>query len=117
MSDPLLTARAAVLHDLAARSLNDAAVVTVVEDVLAERRWWVEQWPDGARYVAGQVAQDVQERLLESHGRWPRCVGCPSGAGEHELRFEPELGDDPTWVCEEASMTVAPLGSLTAVEA
>ena len=94
--------------------MNDAAVVTVVEEVLAERRWWLEQWPEGADYVAGQVAQDVQDRLLEARGRWPRCVGCPTGADDHELRIEPELGADPTWVCEEAGLAVAPLGALPA---
>ena len=55
-----------VLHDLAARGFNDAVMVTVVEDAVAERQWWLDQWPDGAEHIAGLVAQDVQDRLVDS---------------------------------------------------
>ncbi|MGN6330616.1 MAG: hypothetical protein ACTHOD_03065 [Motilibacteraceae bacterium] len=106
--DPLLRARALVLHDLAAYGAATADVVDLVEDVVSERRWWVEQWPSGAEFVAGQVAQDVQDRLLDTEGRWPTCR-------LHEdapLAVEPELGPDPHWVCPEGCGVVAPLGAL-----
>lgn len=111
-TDVLLTARAQVLHDLQARGADSAATVDVLEDAITERRWWVQQWPDGEQYVAGQLAQDVQDRLLDRGlARWPRCVDCPSGE-PHELRIEPDLGPDPSWICEESGLTVAALGSL-----
>ena len=48
--------------------------------------------------MAGLVAQDVQDALLERYGRWPLCPVC--GAGDpHALDVEPELGPDPHWVC------------------
>ena len=59
--DPLLAARALVLHDLAARGLAQPAVVSMLEKSLSERRWWLSQWPEGAAYVLGLVAQDVQD--------------------------------------------------------
>ena len=113
--DPLMAARARVGHDLVATGLATAAVVSTVEDAVAERAWWVQQWPDGTRYVAGQVAQDVQEALLEQHGlRWPPCPGPPAceHPDPHELRITPDLGEDPQWVCEESALAVAPLGGL-----
>jgi hypothetical protein len=111
MSDSLLEARARVLDDLAARGLNSPECVDVVEDVVTERRWWVEQWPEGAAYVAGQIAQDVQDRLLDGATRWPRCTAC-AAAEPHDLHIEPELGPDPHWTCERAGLVVAPLGAL-----
>lgn len=112
VDDVLLDARALVLRDLRARGFDSAAAVDVLEDVLAERRWWIEQWPDGAPYLAGQVAQDVQDRLLDARlGRWPRCAACDQ-VTVHELRISPELGSEPQWVCEESGISVAPLGSL-----
>lgn len=111
-TDVILEVRAHVLHDLAARGLDSAPVVDVLEDALTERRWWVEQWPDGAEYVAGQVAQDVQDRLLDAQiSRWPRCTACDQ-TDVHELRVSPDLGPDPHWVCELSGITVAPLGRL-----
>ena len=74
MTDAILAARALVVHDLAARGVDSARTVSIVDDVLSERRWWVEQWPDGAAYVACLVAQDVQEALLDYIGRWPLCT-------------------------------------------
>jgi len=112
LDQALLEARARVLHDLQSCGGADAAAVSIVEDVVAQRRWWVEQWPDGAAYVAGQIAQDVQDALLDRIGRWPLCHGCPPEADPHELRIEPELGADPHWVCELADRIVAPLGAL-----
>lgn len=111
-TDPLLEARARVLHDLGARGLDVPSFVDVVDDAVAARRWWVEQWADGSDYVAGLVAQDVQDRLLDDGmGRWPACTACDDLA-PHELRVEPELGRDPQWVCDKAGKSVAPLGSL-----
>ncbi len=115
MTDALLEARARVLHDLAARGLDNAATVSVVDEVLTARRWWVDQWPDGAPFVACLVAQDVQEALLEQVGRWPLCTAThdpEDEAAEHELRVSPDLGEDPHWVCEEVGVVVAPVGAL-----
>ena len=112
MSDPLLRARALVLHDLAAYGAADADVVSMLEEVVAERRQWVALWPEGAEYVAGLVAQDVQDRLLDAEGRWPTCrvhEGEP-------LSLLPELDPDPQWVCPEGCGTVARLGALPRVE-
>jgi len=109
--DPLMSARALVLHDLQALGKADPQGVSVLEKALSERRWWVSEWPEGAAYVAGQVAQDVQDALLDSVGRWPLCKACDDVA-PHELRIVPELGPDPHWVCERAGMVVSPLGGL-----
>ena len=110
MPDPLLSARAHLLHDLAARETVDVDVLALLEDVITARRWWIEAWEGGADVVAGQLAQDLQERLLDDSGvRWP---ACPLHDGSHELRIEPDLGPDPHWVCEEAVQAVAPLGGL-----
>lgn len=109
--DVLLEARAKVLHDLEVRGLTDAAVVSALESTLDERKWWVEQWAEGAPFVPGLVAQDVQDTLLDSYRRWPRCTACDQTA-EHALHIEPALGEDPHWVCDEAGIAVAPLGSL-----
>lgn len=111
MTDPLLAARAMVLHDLAVCALATPQIVSLVEDAAAARRWWVREWPQGADYVAGQVAQDVQEALLETVGRWPACPRHADGDA-HELRIAPDLGPDPHWVCEPDGVSVAPLGAL-----
>lgn len=106
--DPLLRARALVLRDLAAEGADTAEFVSLLEDAVAGRAWWVDTWPQGAAYVAGQVAQDVQDRLLDTHGRWPTCmvhVGEP-------LEIAPELGPDPHWVCVVGCGDVAALGQL-----
>ena len=110
--DPLLAARALVLHDLAARGLAQPAVVSMLERSLSERRWWLSQWPEGAAYVLGLVAQDVQDAVQDTIGRWPRCSSCDS-LDEHDLQISPELGDDPKWLCESSGIVVAPLGLLT----
>ena len=88
MTDALLTARALVVHDLAARGLDSARTVSIVDEVLTQRRWWVV-------------------------GRWPLCA-LPHEEDEvpHELRVAPDLGDDPHWVCEEQGCVVAPVGAL-----
>ncbi|WP_166347004.1 hypothetical protein [Phytoactinopolyspora limicola] len=107
--DAILAARALVLRDLNTRGIDSAAAVNVLDDAVTARRWWVEQWPAGAAYVAGQVAQDVQERLLDGGlGRWPLCTTC-ADATPHELRIDPDLGPDPHWVCVKGGIVVAAL--------
>lgn len=111
-------ARAQVLADLAARSLDNPTSVTLLEEACSERRWWLEQWADGAPYIAGLIAQDVQDALADQFGRnrrgglWPECVRCQEGP-VHTLHVDPDLGGpDPRWVCEESGQTVAALGRL-----
>ncbi|MBM9505187.1 hypothetical protein [Actinacidiphila acididurans] len=104
-------ARAQVLADLTARDVAAADIVSLLEEALSKRRWWLEQWPDGAAYIAGLLAQDVQDALLETHGRWPLCPFC---LDPHALSVEPELGPDPHWVCGASGTVVAPVGSLGA---
>jgi hypothetical protein len=113
VEDVVLESRARVLADLEARRMADPWAVSVLEDAVAARRWWVEQWPEGAQYVAGLVAQDVQDALIDGVGRWPLCEGCED-APEHPLHISPELGGpDPVWVCEESGVVAARLGDLS----
>ena len=108
----LLSARARVLADLEARRTASAEAVSLLEEAMADRQWWVEQWADGEPYVAGLVAQDVQDQLLDRGARWPVCDACGE-APLHTLHIEPDLGGpDPMWVCEESGREVAPLGGL-----
>ncbi len=119
---PLLRARALVVADLVARGLDAPAHVDLVDAAVSRRRWWLEQWPDGAEHVAGQVAQDVQDAMHDEAGRrWPACLACddepspgePAHEGTaHELRITPELGPDPRWVCETSGADGGSLGSL-----
>jgi hypothetical protein len=109
----LFDARARVLADLQARNHADAAAVSALEDAVSQRKWWAEQWPEGEQYVAGLVAQDVQDALFETVGRWPVCLECGERAPVHALYIQPDLGGpDPVWVCEETGDVVAPLGGL-----
>lgn len=110
LEQALHTARALVMADLAARDVAEAQIVSLVEDAVVHRRWWVEQWPEGVEFVAGLIAQDVQDALLEDYGRWPLCPVCDDDP--HALEVEPELGDDPHWVCTKQVVAVAPLGGL-----
>lgn len=108
----LFDARARVLADLSARGHATAAAVSALEDAVSARKWWAEQWPEGEVYVAGLVAQDVQDALVESSGRWPVCTICESDP-VHTLYIQPDLGGpDPVWVCEETGEPVAALGKL-----
>lgn len=108
----LLDARARVLADLTARQLATASAVSALEEACASRQWWAEQWPQGSEYVAGLVAQDVQDALFESAGRWPLCLDCSDGP-VHSLYIQPDLGGpDPVWVCEETGAVAAALGFL-----
>lgn len=111
LEEALHTARALILADLEAMDVAQADIVSLVEEAVAHRRWWVEQWPEGAAYVTGLVAQDVQDALLERYGRWPLCPLC--GASDpHALDVEPPLGEDPHWVCAKAGSAVARVGEL-----
>ena len=121
LEEALHTARALILADLTSADVADAETVSLVEEVVAHRRWWVEQWPEGAAFVPGLVAQDVQDALLDRYGRWPLCplcddTGAPGteggGEGPHALDVEPELGEDPHWVCVHTATAVAPVGGL-----
>ncbi|MPZ63437.1 MAG: hypothetical protein GEU93_19565 [Propionibacteriales bacterium] len=111
MSDPLLDARARVLADLQACELADAETVSALEESVIQRRWWVDQWPEGVEYVGGLIAQDVQDAILDRIGRWPLCLRCEDADG-HGLYIRPELGPNPHWVCEKSGQVVAPLGRL-----
>ncbi|MGW0711372.1 hypothetical protein ACWD4G_36360 [Streptomyces sp. NPDC002643] len=111
LEQALHAARALVIADLVAGDVAEADVVSMVEESVVRRRWWVRQWPEGAAYVAGLVAQDVQDALLERYGRWPLCPVC-GGGDPHALEVEPELGPDPHWVCHKAGVRVAAVGAL-----
>ena len=110
----LHNARADVLRDLTTRDIADATVVSLLEDAVAQRRWWVEQWPDGAEFVLGLVAQDIQDALLDTHGRWPLCGSCAVEGELQPLSVDPELGPDPHWVCEKEGIVIAAVGALGA---
>jgi hypothetical protein len=105
----LHAARALVLADLQARGATAPETVSLLEEAVSSRRWRLEQWSDGAPYVPGLLAQDVQDALLETYGRWPLCPHCDD---PHALAVEPELGPDPHWVCEAVGEAIAPVGSL-----
>jgi hypothetical protein len=111
-------ARASVLADLQALGVATAGTVSVLDEACSQRRWWVEQWPEGGAYIAGLIAQDVQDALVDAHGRtdptglWPLCQGC-GDAPLHALHIVPDLGGpDPSWVCDESGKVVAGLGEL-----
>jgi hypothetical protein len=101
-------ARAAVAHDL--RVDPDDGRLDVAS---AYRRWWLEQWPEGAPHVLGLLAQDIQEAMHESDPLWPPCTEptCPAQHG-HPLLVEPDLGPDPFWTCDRTGLPVAPVGGL-----
>ncbi|MGD9484988.1 hypothetical protein WDH52_17315 [Streptomyces sp. TRM70308] len=105
------TARALILADLTALDVAGPENVSLVEEAVTHRRWWAGQWPRGAAFLPGLVAQDVQDGLLERSGRWPLCPLCPD-AEPHALAVEPELGEDPHWVCGRTATVVAPVGGL-----
>lgn len=102
-------ARAAVAHDLA-----DPAHDEAVEEAVEHRRWWLEQWPDGAELVLCLLAQDVQEAVHRVDPMWPVCVetSCVERFG-HPMFVQPDLGTDPFWTCSRTGLPVAPVGSLS----
>lgn len=111
LEQSLHAARALILADLEASDVARADIVSLVEEAVSHRRWWVGEWPEGAAFVDGLVAQDVQDALLERYGRWPVCPVCV-GSDPHALDVEPELGEEPHWVCAATSTVVARVGSL-----
>lgn len=115
-TDPLITARALVLHDLQSTDIATPEVVSMLEEAVSQRRWWLEQWAEGRDFVAGLVAQDVQDGLLSTSGRWPLCRRCEESPTQepHALYVAPDIGGpDPHWVCEQSATVVAPVGGLT----
>jgi len=112
-SDPLDIARAYVLRDLCARGYDDAPTVSLLDQTVSDRRWWVEEWPDGAGFLPGLVAQDLQDALHDRGVRWPQCRSCETDA-VHCLHVDPPLDTEPSWVCDEGAIVVARVGSLGA---
>jgi hypothetical protein len=110
LEDPLWAARAQVLHDLQVRGAADPESVSALEEAVARRRWWVSQWERGGEFVAGLLAQDVQDALLDRTQRWPTCERCADG--DQSLYIVPELGPDPHWVCSSCGAVIAALGRL-----
>jgi hypothetical protein len=81
----------------------------LVEAAAEERRWWLDEWPDGAAYILCLLAQDVQESVqAKVDPDWPLCPEH----GDHALLVEPDLGPDPFWVCHRTGLPVAQVGSL-----
>ena len=113
LEQALHAARALVLADLAAGEVADGGR-RLPGRGLGHAAPLVGRAVAGGRgFVAGLVAQDVQDALLERYGRWPLCPVC--GAGDpHALEVEPELGPDPHWVCHKAGVRVAAVGALGA---
>lgn len=108
----VMAARARVLADLESTGVADPQAVSLLEEAVADRQWWVDQWAEGADFVVGLVAQDVQDALLEERGRWPLCAVCER-EDPHSLHVSPDLGGpDPVWVCEDGGVVVAPIGEL-----
>jgi len=101
-------ARSRLLHDLSATVRTTPQVVDVLEEVIEQRRAWAAPWPDGAVFLTCLVAQDLQETAAPMLGRWPAC----RMNGEHQLHVEPDLGEDPNWVCEDCGQVAAPIGDL-----
>ncbi len=65
LEQALHAARALVLADLMADDVADADIVSLVEDAVVHRRWWVEQWPEGVGIRRG----------TDSAGRPGRAAG------------------------------------------
>lgn len=104
----LAYARAAVARDVADPRWDGA-----LDDAVAHRAWWLEQWPAGAPHVLGLLAQDVQEAVHQRDPLWPPCTEptCPE-VGRHALFVEPDLGPDPFWTCHTTGLPVAGVGVL-----
>ena len=83
---------------------------------MTTRRWWASQWEEGKQYVAGLIAQDVQDALLEEAGRWPLCRACDE-LDPHALYIHPELGGpDPDLGLRELRHRRRPAGRAAAAE-
>jgi hypothetical protein len=99
----LATARSAVAADL-----GDPRREHLLDVALEHRRWWLQQWPQGAPLVLGLLAQDVQDAVHMEQPDWPLCPTCR----DHALFVEPDLGPDPFWVCHRSGLPVAQVGHL-----
>ena len=101
-------------RQLVSRDLADPRWAAALDAAVEQRRWWLEQWPQGTEHVLCLLAQDVQEAVHASDPDWPRCTEptCPD-AGRHALFVEPDLGPDPFWVCHKTGLPVAAVGSLS----
>jgi hypothetical protein len=99
-----------VLAEAAQALLRDApSYPDLVDDVVAGRRWWLAEWPDGAPHLLCLLAQDLQDAVQSrSDPDWPIC---PEHR-DHALLVEPDLGPDPFWVCHRTGLPVGPVGSL-----
>lgn len=104
-------ARAAALRDLGAYGFDDARIVSMLDDVVAQRRWWLDQWPEGEAFLPGLIAQDLQDTLLDAGTYWPQCRTC-DGDVVHCLHVDPPLDANPSWVCDEGAVIVAAIGTL-----
>ena len=108
-----MRARALVLHDLESTGVADPPRVSALESALADRGWWLEQWAEGRDFVVGLVAQDVQDALLETNGRWPLCRACDRAGAARALRApRPRRTRPRPGCCEHAGIAVAPIGEL-----
>ena len=96
------------LEEAAAALTRDLADPALVARCVDGRRWWLQEWPDGAPFLLCLLAQDVQEAVHEQDPLWPLC---PEHR-DHALLVEPDLGPDPFWVCPRSGLPVAPVGSL-----
>ena len=110
MTHPALAAAA----DAVRRDLPSAAYDAALQDAVTQRGWWLAQWADGAAYVLGLLAQDLQEVVHADDPQWPLCseTTCPARFG-HALFVEPDLGADPFWTCHRTGLPVAPVGGLS----
>ena len=81
----LFDARARVLADLQARRLADAAAVSVLEDAVAQRTWWAEQWPEGEQSSPGSSPG----RADEDRRPLARLPGLRRPRPQHALYIQP----------------------------
>ncbi len=109
---PLFDARARVLADLQARHHATAHAVSILEDAVSAREWWADQWPEGQVYVAGLVAQDVQDGLFETAGRWPLCLTCAGARSTRSTSSPTSVGPTRSGSARSPGDVVAPLGRL-----
>lgn len=111
--DGLDVARAAAVRDLCACGHDDATTVSLLDEVVAARRWWLDEWPDGEAFLPGLIAQDLQDTLLDAGVRWPQCSHCDDEV-VHSLHVDPPLDAEACWVCDRAAVVVARVGELNA---
>jgi len=101
------------LEKAAAAVLRDGGPPEPVAAAVEHRRWWLAQWADGAPYVLGLLAQDVQEAVHAHDPLWPACLetSCPERLAQ-PMFVEPDLGPDPFWTCHRTGLPVAAVGQL-----